>query len=73
MAATVEETTMRTSVVSGNAWCREVRRVLLLADQREVYLDREALIHCDVRDLQRLSAQLQTRSRWPHEKRRRPW
>jgi hypothetical protein len=73
MAATVEETTMRTSVVSGNAWCREVRRVLFLADQREVYLDREALIHYDVRDLQRLSAQLQTRSRWPHEKRRRPW
>jgi hypothetical protein len=49
--------------MSGNAWCRELRRVLALADQRQVYLDRETLIHSDVRDLQRLAMRLQTPAR----------
>ncbi|MDB5075579.1 MAG: hypothetical protein JWO42_1758 [Chloroflexi bacterium] len=52
------------TIVTGNAWCRELHRVLVLSDQRQAHVDRETLIHSDVRDLQRLVTHLQSRARW---------
>ena len=41
-----------------DAWSREARIVVAFADEANIAIDDEALIHCDVRDLKILQSQL---------------